>query len=386
MKKLSRSLIPSLIIFAVFSSCIFTTTPTPEASLLAAQPTATLNDLVKLELTVQTDTPAPYNTLGQNIKFSYSIKAIKNDSSEAAANVNVIGATVTCPPLNTIGNLNDRLDQDETIVCTYDYPITQADLDKGSLVNIATANAYGVLSNTVTTTIVAAPARALSLTKSVDSATYDRIGQTITYNYVIKNSGLLLLGPAQFTVSDPGISTAINCGDAAVSLAPNATVNCSAPYTVTDADMAAASVSTSATASGGGAGPSQSASAAITKSDVPQSNPNLIAGSTIKHQVAKGEWLWQIARCYGADPNKVSEANPPKPGEISPSTTVIVPNIGSDGKMYGPPCVGTHTVQAGETWESIALKYYADPEVLKMVNANTLTVGGVLKVPLNSAQ
>jgi uncharacterized repeat protein (TIGR01451 family) len=385
MKKLIRSLIPSLIIFAVLSACIFTTTPTPETSLLAAQPTATLNNLVKLELTVQTDTSAPYNTLGQNIKFSYSIKALKNDSSEAAANVNVIGATATCPPLNTIGNLNDRLDQDETIVCIYNYPITQADLDKGSLVNIATATAYGVLSNTVTTTVGAAPAKALSLTKSVDPATYERIGQTITYNYVIKNSGTTSLGPAQFTVSDTGISTPINCGEATVSLASNATVTCSSAYTVVQADMAAASISTSATASGGGAGPSQPASATITKS-APQSNPNLIAGSTIKHQVANGEWLWQIARCYGADPNKVSAANPPKPGEISPSTTVIVPNIGSDGKIYGPPCVGTHTVQTGDTWETIALIYNADLEVLKMVNANTLTVGDELKVPLNSAQ
>ena len=102
--------------------------------------------------------------------------------------------------------------------------------------------------------------------------------------------------------------------------------------------------------------------------------------------MANGEWLWQIARCYGADPSKVSAANPPKPGEISPSTTVIVPNIGSDGKIYGPPCVGTHTVQTGDTWETIALIYNADLEVLKMVNANTLTVGDELKVPLNSAQ
>jgi LysM repeat protein len=110
-------------------------------------------------------------------------------------------------------------------------------------------------------------------------------------------------------------------------------------------------------------------------------------GSTIKYQVVAGDWLWQIARCYGADPNKVIEANPQiaDPAQISPNTTVTVPNIGSAGKIYGPPCVTTHTVQSGDTWNSIALKYNADLTVLQMVNSNTLTNGNVLKVPLNSA-
>jgi LysM repeat protein len=228
------------------------------------------------------------------------------------------------------------------------------------------------------------------LTKSVDSTTYDHINQTIIYAYVIKNSGSTSLGPAQFTVSDTGINAnaPINCGEATTTLASNATVTCSATYTVTQADMAAASVTTTATASGGGVTSSQPASATITKSATAQSNSNFTVGSTIKHQVAEGEWLWQIARCYGSDPAKVVQANPQlsDPAQISPNTTVTVPNIGSAGKIYAPqPCVGTHTVIAGDTWSSIALKYNADASVLQMVNANTITVGKTLKVPLNSA-
>jgi LysM repeat protein len=132
-------------------------------------------------------------------------------------------------------------------------------------------------------------------------------------------------------------------------------------------------------------GPTQPVSATLTRSAAAANPGNLTPGSTIRHQVVTGEWLWQIARCYGADPQKVSEANPPTPGEISPNTTVIVPNIGSAGKIYGPPCVGTHTVQNGETWNSIAQKYNADVTVLQMANAYTLNVGKVLKIPLNSA-
>jgi hypothetical protein len=64
---------------------------------------------------------------------------------------------------------------------------------------------------------------------------------------------------------------------------------------------------------------------------------------------------------------------------------VNVPNIGSAGKIYGPPCVATYTVQSGDTWNSIAQKYNADPGILRMVNSSTLSAGSVLKVPLNSA-
>jgi LysM repeat protein len=156
--------------------------------------------------------------------------------------------------------------------------------------------------------------------------------------------------------------------------------------------MGAASVSTNATVSGGGTGTSLPAIVAITKSGaaVPSNPANLTLGATISHQVSEGEWLWQIARCYGADPNKVVQANPQlgNPEQIKAGIVVTVPNIGSAGKIYKTPnvsCVGTHTVQTGDTWSSIALKYNADITVLQMVNANTLTVGKVLTVPLNSA-
>ena len=230
------------------------------------------------------------------------------------------------------------------------------------------------------------PPTILKLTKTANPVTYDQVGQIINYTYVITNSGVTTLGPAQFTVSDTGIATPINCGEATTTLAQNATVTCGAVYTITQANMDAGSVATSATASGGGVPPSQPASATVTKGPPStSSNPNFVVGSTIKHQVADGEWLWQIARCYGADPVKVSAANPPTPAQISPKTSVTVPNIGSVGKIYGPPCVVPYTVQAGDTWNSIAAKYNADPTVLQMANANTLTVGKVIKVPINSA-
>jgi uncharacterized repeat protein (TIGR01451 family) len=336
-------------------------------------------------MTVQADTATPINAVGQIIQYTYNIR--NTGTVPLPGVISVTGATVLCPPVNTIGNLDDFLDVGETLTCVSSYTVVQEDLDRGSITLITTADVNGTFSNVVTTTVSTVPNRKLTLTKTAAPQTYEQVGQLITYTYVITNSGTLDIGPAQFTVTDPGFSAPINCGNPDTTLAPNATVTCSAPYTITEFDMNVESISTAATASGGGVGPSETVGAIVTKSGLVQNPANLPVGSTIQHKVVAGEWLWQIARCYGADPAKIVQANSQlaNPARISPDMVVNVPNIGTVGNIYGPPCVGTHTVQAGDTWTSIALKYNADPLVLQVVNAYSMPVGSVVKVPLNSA-
>jgi uncharacterized repeat protein (TIGR01451 family) len=384
MMKLHRPLILAAMAVLLLASCSFgNADPAP---LLIAQPTASLSQLVVIELTVQVDTTIPFNTVGQTIQYKYNIH--NTGSTSTPGPVSVTGGT--CPEISTVGNFDTALDVNETLVCTSSYTITQADLDRGSVTNIVTATVNGINSNQATTTVPTVKPATLKLNKTASPILYDHAGQVITYTYVITNAGTSTLGPAQFTVIDTGLSAPVNCGEATLSLASNATVSCSASYTITQANMDSGSFATSATASGGGASPSQPASATVTKGSAAQSNPsaaNLTAGSTINHQVAPGEWLIQIARCYGVTYASLRTANPQltNPGQIAPNTTISVPNIGSAGKIYGQPCIGTHTVQSGDTWASIALKYNADPTVLQMVNANSLSVGKVLVVPLNSA-
>jgi LysM repeat protein len=380
MIKLIRSLILSAVVMTILTSCSWFNNDTPEATTQATP--ALLPSGVVIELIVQADTSVPFTTVGQVIKYNYNVRNI--GTLPAPGPVTIPGAA--CPEINTVGNQDAVLDINEVLVCTSSYTITQVDLDKGSVTTITTANVGGVSSNPVTTTVAMVPPAILKLTKTANPVTYDQVGQIINYTYVITNSGVTTLGPAQFIVTDAGLASPINCGAATTTLAQNVTVTCSAVYTITQANMDAGSVATSATASGGGVPPSQPASATVTKGPPStSSNPNLVAGTTITHKVVEGEWLWQIARCYGADPVKVSAANPPTPAQISKDTLVTVPNIGSVGKIYGPPCVVPYTVQAGDTWNSIAAKYNADPTVLQMANANTLTVGKVIKVPINSA-
>lgn len=390
MKKLVYAFILSAILAAILISCSFPGgSEGGESNLPVVQATTTMTitEMVNIELTVQYDNTIVYNAVGQPVKFKFIVKMNRNDSVGIPANLTITGATATCPPITQVGNLNDRLDAGEAIECTADYAITQADLDKGSIMNTAVASAYTVNSNQVITTVPAVPARAITLTKAADPASYYQAGQTIKFNYTIKNSGSSALGPAQFTVADSGINnnTAFNCGNADATLAPGATLSCSANYTVTATDAAATSISTNATAAGGGANPSQTATAVVTKTTAPV----IASGTTVQHTVLKGEWLWQIARCYGADPAKTVSANPQlsDPAQLKAGMVVNVPNIGSNGSVHAPPqpCVTLHIVQSGDTWSSIASKYGADAGFTQYVNSNTLTVGKEVKVPQYTA-
>lgn len=340
-----------------------------------------------IQLTAQADTSISYNTVGQIVNFKYEIKNV--GAAGVTGTATVTGATVTCPAVNTVGNLDASLDPNEALNCTSAYTITQADLDKGSISFVLTATINGVNSAPVTITVPVLQSKAVTLTTSANPTTYDQAGRQIVFTYVIKNSGSSNLGPAQFTISDGLISSApFNCGDTNTTLAPSATVTCTATYTVSQTDANAVSITSVATASGGGAGPSQTVNTTLNKGIVNQGSPaNLTAGNTIQHTVIDGDWLWQIARCYGADPNKVIAANTQlsNPARISPNMIITVPSIGSKGTIYGPPCVVKHTVKAGDTWSSIALLYNADATILQIANSNTLTVGAEINIPRNSA-
>src|SRR5207253_1200442 len=120
--------------------------------------------------------------------------------------------------------------------------------------NTATASGNGVTSPPASATVNAEPKPALSLTKTAAPATYDHVGQVITYTYTIKNTGnVTLAGP--FSVTDdhilagtPPVPTAFACGSGP--LAPVATTSCTNTYTLTQANRDNGKVTNTATASG----------------------------------------------------------------------------------------------------------------------------------------
>src|SRR5207253_2903721 len=105
----------------------------------------------------------------------------------------------TCPAVPT------SLAPGATITCTASYTATQADLDAGSVTNIASAhgsfNGTPVNSPTDSATVTATQTKSLSLTKTASPTTYSTVGQSITYTYVLKNTGNVTLS-APYAVSD----------------------------------------------------------------------------------------------------------------------------------------------------------------------------------------
>lgn len=386
MNKIIRNSLSSIIVL-VLSAC----------NLFGPQTTIIGNNPV-VKLTVQTQNGATtFSQAGEIITYNYVIT--NTGATPLAGPVLVVDGSklVTCPAVNTVGNLDNYLDTNETITCAAPYTISQADVTTASVTNVATATVGGVTSAQTGITLTLGtpqPSSVLKLAKTSSSQTYGQAGESITYTYVITNAGTAPLGPSQFTVTDNKLGPPLNCGPGNTTLAPSQTVSCTGTYAITQADMNLANVTNSATASGGG---QTSAAVSVTIANLvapitqvpPTTAPpsNLTPGTTFYHEVAIGEWLIQIVRCYGATYTDVISANPQikDPNLILPFMTITVPRIGSAGKIYGRPCVTWYTVQSGDTWASIAQRFNADIAVLQKVNPVALTAGTSIKIALNSA-
>ncbi len=93
---------------------------------------------------------------------------------------------------------------------------------------------------------------AITLRKSVAEDTLSA-GETLHYSFLVTNTGNVTLAPV--TINETGFTghgtpPVVTCPPAAATLAPAASVTCTATYTVTQADVDAGSVSNTATASG----------------------------------------------------------------------------------------------------------------------------------------
>jgi uncharacterized repeat protein (TIGR01451 family) len=136
------------------------------------------------------------------------------------------------------------------------YVLTQADVDRGSISNTATATGTPPTGPDVTdedsTTTPTPAGPAIDLDKhagnltDVDGNGIASAGDTIAYTFLVTNTGNVTLNPV--TISDPKVGPV---GCPAGGLMPGATLTCGpVTYTVTQDDIAAGAVSNTATATG----------------------------------------------------------------------------------------------------------------------------------------
>lgn len=110
---------------------------------------------------------------------------------------------------------------------------------------------------------------------------------------------------------------------------------------------------------------------------------------TVVHTVQRGEWLYAIARQYGTTPEAIMRANGlNNPNLIYVGQQLTIPGQGAAPSSPAPSTGGAsgqvHTVAAGDTLFSIALRYGTTVEALRARNAlgsNIIYVGQQIAIP-----
>ncbi len=196
-----------------------------------------------------------FAAVGDVITYSYDVTNDGNITITSPITVADNRTSVSCPVLPAGG-----LAPNASITCTASYPVTQLDLNAGSVVNLATASVTQTLANgstvtetspQVSATANANRAPAITIAKELTSITdedgsaqttltYDEVDDVLNYTFTVTNSGNVTLVD-QIVVTDADIGATVNCGPAAPNLAPGASVTCTASYPVTQPDLNAGS-------------------------------------------------------------------------------------------------------------------------------------------------
>jgi uncharacterized repeat protein (TIGR01451 family)/LPXTG-motif cell wall-anchored protein len=140
--------------------------------------------------------------------------------------------------------------QDDPLVCTATYTVTQQDVDNGTVVNDAHVSATVPGSaepweEDASATVIGTQTASIGLVKSADEPSFAAAGQTLHYRFVVTNTGNVTL--TDLTVVDPLVGlSAISCP--ASTLAPAASTTCTATYVTAQADVDAGQVVNTATA------------------------------------------------------------------------------------------------------------------------------------------
>jgi uncharacterized repeat protein (TIGR01451 family) len=167
----------------------------------------------------KTSSSAVYTHAGQSISYSYKVTNSGFSSLSGPVTVADDRATVSCPSLSTIGDGGNFFDPGEEMTCTATYMVQAGDIPATLtpttyLVNIATASAGGITSNSDSVSLAYDPSADISVTKS-DGLSAVEYGQTTTYEITVTNNG-------------PSMVTGVKLTDVIPAALTNVSVSCSA--------------------------------------------------------------------------------------------------------------------------------------------------------------
>jgi hypothetical protein len=186
---------------------------------------------------------------GQTITYTVTATNIGNVTL-AGVSVTDANATISsCTPTLPVASLAPAAD----VVCTATHVATQADVDAGSIVNVAQSTGTApdgatlTRSANVTTTAVRSPG--ITTSKSAGTLTYSAVGDTVAFTITVGNTGNVTLTGVAVTDTNATIGICTPAVPVAT-LAPGASISCAATHVATQADLDAGHVDNLATSSG----------------------------------------------------------------------------------------------------------------------------------------
>jgi len=134
-------------------------------------------------------TESTFTLPGDTLHYSYLVTNSGFAPLAGPVTVSDNRATVTCPAVNTVGDLDNFLDPGEAVTCTATYVVTPADVANAQVTNTAQATADGVNSNQATKMVPLSTSADVSIDKARTTAAPYLTGQSVNYTITVANAG-----------------------------------------------------------------------------------------------------------------------------------------------------------------------------------------------------
>ncbi len=202
---------------------------------------------------VKSSSTQDIQSVGQVVPYTFvvtnsgttTLTDVSVDDTQSAPSLNSSLSSISCP--------STTLAAGDHQTCTAEYTVTAADLANGSVNDSATATGTPPSGPDVTSppSALSIPAATLTLAKSASPTIVSSAGSTITYTFVVTNTGGAPLG--DISINDRQLAPAQDSSLSSIScpsptLAPGDEESCTATYTVSSDDIANGTITDTATA------------------------------------------------------------------------------------------------------------------------------------------
>jgi uncharacterized repeat protein (TIGR01451 family) len=219
----------------------------PAGDTVKADPAALSVPVAQIPALTVTKTSATtqVDKVGQKIGYVFTVTNTGNVTLTSIGVADAVSAPSLQSDLSAVNCVSASLAPGDSTTCSASYTATQADLDHGTVDDTATASGVdpsgaGVASRPATLSIPVEQAPALSVAKTSEARKVTALGQKVTYTFAVVNTGNVTLNSISVkdSVAAPSLQEDLSlviCLDTV--LAPGAETDCTAVYTVTQADL-----------------------------------------------------------------------------------------------------------------------------------------------------